>query len=207
MKPLPQALLDQAGLWRARNGVQRVATIATGYPELDRQLPGGGWPLGALTELIVGHYGIGELRLFLPALSALSRQCDRRLMWVAPPHEPYAPALAAAGLDISRHLVVRPEQSRDVLWAAEQGLRSGCCAAVLLWIERLSGREARRLQLAAESGAAWGLVFRPPAAAREHSPAALRLEMSVGSGERCLRILKARGGRPAVLDGLQWLAH
>lgn len=207
MKPLPQAILDQAGLWHARNGAQRVATIATGYPELDRQLPGGGWPLGALTELIVGQYGIGELRLFLPALSALSRRHGRRLMWIAPPHEPYAPALAAAGLDLSRHLVVRPEQSRDVLWAAEQGLRSGYCAAVLLWTERLSDREARRLQLAAESSAAWGLIFRPPAAAREHSPAALRLHMSVGSSGRCLQILKARGGQPAVLDGLHWLAH
>jgi hypothetical protein len=196
VKPLPQAILDQAGLWHARNGALRVATIATGYPELDRQLPGGGWPLGALTELIVGQYGIGELRLFLPALSALSRRHDRRLMWIAPPHEPYAPALAAAGLDLSRHLVVRPEQSRDVL-----------CAAVLLWTERLSDREARRLQLAAESSAAWGLIFRPPAAAREHSPAALRLHMSVGSSGRCLQILKARGGQPAVLDGLHWLAH
>jgi hypothetical protein len=207
VKPLPETLLDQAGLWRARHGNRRMSTIATGYPELDAHLPGGGWPLGALTELIVDRYGIGELRLFLPALCGLSHKSDRWLMWVAPPHEPYAPALAAAGLNLSRHLVARPDQRRDILWAAEHGLRSGCCAAVLLWTEYLSGREARRLQLAAESSKAWALVFRPPAALGDHSPAALRLKIGVDHGERRLHVLKTRGGHPTVLNGLQWLIH
>lgn len=207
MKPLPDALLKQPGLWRARHGNRHLPVLATGYPELDERLPGGGWPVGALTELIVEHDGIGEVRLLLPALSALSRKCDRWLMWIAPPYEPYAPALAAAGLDLSRHLVARPAHSRDALWAAEQGLRSGYCAAVLLWADRLSSREARRLQLAAEAGSAWAMVFRPPAALRESSPAALRLRMFADRGKRRLHILKVRGGRPAVLDGLQWLTH
>ena len=57
-------------------------------------MPGGGWPTGARTEILSGRAGIGELQLVLPALAALS-WAGKRVVWLAPPHLPYAPALAA----------------------------------------------------------------------------------------------------------------
>ena len=41
---------NQPGVWLG-SGFAEVRTEATGWPELDRMLPGGGWPAGALTEL------------------------------------------------------------------------------------------------------------------------------------------------------------
>jgi hypothetical protein len=89
------------------------ATLTSGFAALDAELPGGGWPLGALCELLPRHVGIGELRLLGPALASLSA-AGRSLAWIAPPHRPYAPALAAAGIDLARVLVVNRHWLRAV---------------------------------------------------------------------------------------------
>ena len=60
-------------LWRANQlGSGRSAVSATGFAALDAQLPGGGWPHGVLTELLLDQPGIGELRLLAPVLARLS---------------------------------------------------------------------------------------------------------------------------------------
>src|SRR5258706_11413266 len=100
------ALLDRPDIWRG-GALTRAGfpTVPTGFPELDAQLPGCGWPVGALTEIIPAHEGIGELRFLGPALSTLSRR-GLRLAWIAPPHPPHAPALASAGGDLSSALLL-----------------------------------------------------------------------------------------------------
>ena len=210
-----EKLLENPRVWRGSSRVDARAGLASGYPKLDRCLPGGGWPLAALTEILIGQYGIGELRLLMPALAQLSvaeteTHCDNPgeytepgwIAWVAPPFQPYAPALQQCGIDLSRVLVVRPKDDSELLWSAEQALSSGTCAAVLLWPDRLDNRASRRLQLAAEKGHSWAIAFRPLAARQQASAAALRLELQpTGQGTR-VHILKSRGGRPTVLDSL-----
>jgi hypothetical protein len=182
--------------------------VPTGFPALDAELPGGGWPTGCLTECLPAHEGIGELRLLGPALAALSR-AGRRLAWIAPPHLPYAPALHAAGIALERLLIVRTTAGeaslavRDALWAAEQALASAACGAVLVWPGMVKYAELRRLQLAAEKTRALAVLFRAPRAAREASPAALRLALHTASGGLAVRILKRRGAiceQPVVID-------
>ena len=84
------ALLDRSDIWRG-GGLSRAGapTVPSGFPGLDAELPGGGWPAGALTEILPAHEGIGELRLLGPALAGLSKR-GLRLVWIAPPHLPYA---------------------------------------------------------------------------------------------------------------------
>lgn len=200
-------LLDNPRVWRGRQSLESQDGLASGYPELDRHLPGRGWPQGALTELLAEHYGIGELRLLMPALARLSRQpADYSgpgwIAWVAPPFQPYAPALEQWNIDLSRLLIVRPKTTAETLWSAEQALSSGTCAAVLLWPESLDDQAGRRLQLAAEKGNSWAIAFRPPAARRQSSAAALRLELQATVDGTRIHILKSRGGRPAVLHNV-----
>lgn len=201
MNPVPDSLLKHPRIFRfADSAAAPVPGLPTGYPELDACLPGGGWPRAALNEILVARFGSGELQLMIPALASLCAEDVGEaywLTWVSPPHIPYAPALAAAGLDLARILMVRTRRSRDALWAAEQALRSGTCRAVLLWSEQVDGQHLRRLQLAAEEGNCWGIVFRPDAAKKRPSPAALRLRISVDDGRTHLDLLKVRGGRPA----------
>lgn len=169
--------------------------LPTGFPSLDAALPGGGWPLGALTEVLPAAPGVGEIGLLLPALADLSR-AGRWLAWIDPPHIPYAPALAAAGVDLSRLVTVRPACPADALWAAEQALGSGAPGAVLIWPPAaLADRALRRLQLASERGRAWGVLFRPPRAERAPSPAALRLAVLPAAETGIeVRVFKCRRG-------------
>ena len=88
---------------RLRAGARR--RVPSGYAALDAALPGRGWPQGALTELLLEREGIGEIRLTLPALARV-QAAGRDVVWIAPPHRPYAPALAAAGLDLARLVIV-----------------------------------------------------------------------------------------------------
>ena len=94
---------------------------------------------------------------------------------------------------------MRPKNATETLWAAEQALASGNCAAVLLWTDALNDARSRRLQLAAEKGRSWAIAFRPLAASAQASAAALRIRLRPGAAGTALDILKSRGGRPATL--------
>ncbi|MGQ0428882.1 MAG: translesion DNA synthesis-associated protein ImuA [Gammaproteobacteria bacterium] len=199
------ALLRHPRLWRGGGFTPGPAAVPTGFRRLDERLPGGGWPLAALTEILVPGAGVGEIRLLLPALRTLAAsrpEAPRWIAWLAPPHLPYAPALAAAGLDSSRMLVVRPQGGFDLLWAMEQALGSGACAAVLGWADAAGGPALRRLALAAEEGQSPGFLFRPPRHRGEPSPAALQLALSAHDDGLDVEILKCRGGVPARVDRL-----
>ena len=137
-------------LWRASQLAHSATRcIDTGFAALSAQLPGGGWPLGTLIELLVKQHGIGELRLLRPALAGLGK---RPIVLLQPPHAPQALALAALGLEPSQLFWIRSgAKSGDALWAAEQVLRSGCCGALLLWQNHARGETLRRLHLAAQS--------------------------------------------------------
>lgn len=190
-------LLRHPHLWRAREGmVAPHGSVPTGSPVLDQRLPGGGWPLGGVTELLYAREGTGELSLLLPALGALTGS-RRHVVFVNPPYLPYAPALAAGGVALERVLVVRVAPEREALWAAEQILRDRGCGAMLGWFARTDARVLRRLQLAAETGGAWGVLFRSPDQARVPSPASLRLHLEAGPEGCAVRILKCRGFPPS----------
>jgi len=198
-------LLKHPQIWPAgRSPVSRQKTLSTGFAELDQALSGG-WPVGVLIELLVDSSGTGEFRLLMPALKALSRttaQAPQWIMLIAPPYIPYAPALVRQGLDISRLQVVHCRRRTDVLWATEQALYSGTCAAVLAWSGASDDRALRRLQLAAEQGQSWLVLFRPGRFRRSHSPSTLRIDCrSVVSRGHALRvdIFKNRGSRPRAV--------
>ncbi|NLB57582.1 MAG: translesion DNA synthesis-associated protein ImuA, partial [Gammaproteobacteria bacterium] len=115
-----------------------------------------------------------------------------RVVLVAPPYVPFAPAWQAAGVELRQLEVVEAGTPRDALWAAEQCLRSGSCGAVLCWPLKADDRALRRLQVAAEAGRTLGFATRPLEAARNPSPAALRIAIDAAPSQ--LRVLKCRGG-------------
>ena len=188
-------------MWRGKVATVARAVIPTGFHELDRALPGGGWPLGALTEILVDGYGIGELGLLMPALTALTKEDPAKpkkwVAWVAPPFVPYAPALQQRGVNIDRLLMIHPTSGgKSRLWAIEQAIRSGSSASVLAWVAAADDVILRRLQLAAEEQGCWVLLFRPASTRLQRSPAALRIYLTQARVE----IVKCRGGRPGVVD-------
>lgn len=189
---LDKLLQGNPALWRGRDGDGSITGIETGFDALDALLPGGGWPVGALTEILVEQQGIGELWLVMPALARFGLN-GRWQAWIAPPYTPYPPSLLAAGIDLGSTLFVRPDHVMDTLWATEKMLRSGTCGAVLAWPETNDFRALRRLQLAAEQGRCWGILFRAARLASQPSPAALRLRLHARDEGLEVQILKVRG--------------
>jgi hypothetical protein len=194
-------ILQRQPVWRGAGLAHCPPGVPTGFPALDAALPGRGWPRGALTELVGDARGIGELQLMLPALARLTAS-GKRMVWLAPPHVPYAPALGAAGVDLAQLVVVQPARRRDALWAAEQVLRVPACQALLAWIPRLRYAELQRLAVAAEAGGGLAFLFRPAMAMHESSPASLRLALEAGAGELVVRLFKRRGAPASAPFGL-----
>jgi hypothetical protein len=194
-------ILADARVWKLKDASAAPTrpVWSTGCSALDARLPGGGWPTASLIEVLLDDTGLGEVQLFLPALVACQRAASW-LIWISPPHEPYAPALAQQGIELTRLLIVRPASATEALWAAEQALASGVCAAVLLWLKGTDDRWLRRLKLAAEAGGALGVLFRPERHRFESSPASLRLVVTKGEPEARLDLLKVQGGRPGPVD-------
>ncbi|AXK72732.1 translesion DNA synthesis-associated protein ImuA [Lysobacter sp. TY2-98] len=186
-------LLRERPIWRGRTPASPARDgVPTGLASLDAVLPGQGWVAAGLNEVLVPGDGMGELELLWPMLAQASQ--DAPVVLVAPPHLPYAPAWHAAGVRLDRLHLVRAAP-RDALWAAEQCMRSGACAAVLCWPQGMGDdRPLRRLQVAAESGRCRGVAIRPLSAARNPSPAPLRLV--VEGQPRQIRVLKCRGANP-----------
>ncbi len=199
-------LLADARVWKlsaAAAGASRPV-CSTGHRALDDRLPGGGWPTATLVEVLIDSTGLGEVQLFLPALVKAQQRAGGGdvpwVVWIGPPHEPYAPALAQCGVDLERLLIVRPDSATEALWAAEQALSSGICAVVFLWLKGTDDRWLRRLKLAAEAGGALGVLFRPERHRFESSPASLRLLLTQGAGTTQFELLKVQGGKPGPVD-------
>jgi len=225
--PEPEQL--HPALWRASQlGRASGRVLPSGFAALDAALPGGGWPAGVLTELLLPHPGVGEWRLLAPALAALQRGLDglpRAVMLFDPPARPCAWTLAALGLALPQLMLVRGRASSppgavrparrpagrvgpllpaaDVLWALEQSLASGQVGAALAWLPpRLGGDALRRLQLAAQAHPGPVFLFREAEAAARPSAAPLRLRLAPGApDELWLRVFKRRG--PPLADPLR----
>ncbi len=206
------------GLWRASQvGRPRELVFPSGFASLDEALPGGGWPASALTELLLPHPGVGELRLLAPVLARLQReQHERCLMWFDPPCLPCAWALRSLGLSPGQMVVVhsrvdaarlslqrrpalqpphRVPAAHASLWALEHALRSGHVGAVLAWLPaRLPADALRRLQLAAQGHEGPAFLLRDEAAATQASSAPLRLQLAAAAPDWLrVRVFKRRG--------------
>jgi len=191
-------------LWRAHQlGRQQGDAWASGFPALDAELPGGGWPARVLSELLLPHAGIGEMRLLAPALVA-AQQRRGCVMLFDPPAAPCAWVLGAFGLDLRQLFVLRsreaarrrsPLPAADLLWALEQSLRSGQLGAVLAWLPtRLPADALRRLQLAAQAHDGPAFLLRDLALRSAPSPAPLRLLLrAAGPDAMRVQFLKRRG--------------
>ncbi|WP_374012072.1 translesion DNA synthesis-associated protein ImuA [Pseudoxanthomonas koreensis] len=189
-----ESMLAARTLWHAgRNTAIAADGEPTGHAALDALLPQGGWPRRALTELLLPVDGVGELSLLLPTLARLTH-AGGTVALVAPPYIPYAPAWQDAGVELAGLEIIDAAPS-DALWAFEQCLRSGACAAVLGWPRQADATSLRRLQVAADSGACLGFALRDRRHAVNASPAALRLELARdGRGDVAWHVRKCRGG-------------
>jgi protein ImuA len=133
----------------------------TGLPMLDALPPGGAFARGAVHEVLSerGKSRPSYFALLLAKWAAHSSP-GGAVVWSDPKGELYPPALAAAGVPLERLFLLRPKNADDEVWAVTECLRSRGVAATVAALERLTDIQARRLQLAAETGGGVGLLLR-----------------------------------------------
>lgn len=188
-------------VWRGRELAQaQERTLSTGHALLDAQLPGRGWPVGNLVEVLQREAQQHVWQLLGPGLSASMAQGAGPAVLVNAPYQPFGPSLRAQGIVPEQLLCVQADKVSSTLWATEQALRCADVAAVLAWLPQARSEDLRRLQLCAQAGEKLLFVFRPVVCREQSTPARLRL-MVEGSERMEVRILKRRG--PPLLQALE----
>lgn len=204
LSSLPPALQD--ALWTASQvspGRQRIC--ATGFAALDQELPGGGWPTHALTELLqpwpAPREPLAEWRLLSPGLGRRAGP-GQALVFVGPPLMPHLPGLQQSGVAAAHLTWVRADTPQERLWTTEQLIKGPGAARELAglvsWLPQADAAQVRRLQTWALQCDAPVFIVRPAQVAQQSSAAPLRLRIALqGPGQLQIDILKRKG---PVLD-------
>jgi protein ImuA len=191
MSALANLVEIHPSLWRGSQLARAAGRVVdTGYKSLSAELPGGGWPISALIELLVQQAGIGELRMLRPALALLAK---KPIALVQPPHVPNMHAFAYMGIDPAKVVWLNTKKTADALWTVEQILRTGSFGAVLFWQQHIRSESLRRLSLAAQSNETLLMLMRPLASAMDSSPAQLRLSLRPAENGVAVEIIKRKG--------------
>ena len=161
----------------SRFAAQEKERVSTGVPALDAILPDHGLLRGTLSEWIGSEAGSGALSLAMRVAGQTQHDGakSRALIIVDRNRRLYPPAFPATGVQLEHTILVRPTSHADELWALEQSLRCPGVGAVLCRIDHLKTQQFRRLQLAAESGTAIGLLIRSATACKQSGWADVRL--------------------------------
>ena len=193
-------LPDMAAIWRGNEfGTVVSDTVSSGWPALDQELPGGGWPCGSLAEVLSPQPSVLEWRLIGPALRQVVSK-GGQVVVVGPPKHLHLPGLVHEGLD-QRHLIwIQTDTPAERLWVTEQLIKSNAAGAVVSWLPQARQEQIRRLQIGAQGCEGLVFLFRPESAQHEASAAPLRLQATYGvDWELQVQVFKRRG---PVHDGV-----
>ncbi len=157
---------------RARQAGWTRRFIPTGLVALDDALPHGGLPCGAVTEILSDGSGVGAMTLAMRIATRIETGTDegvpecceafddhRYVVLIDTFQDFYPPAAAQRGVALDRLIVIRPSGHKEAFWALDQSLRCRAVAVVIAPLVQLDEVRSRRLQLAAESSGALGLVL------------------------------------------------
>lgn len=185
--------LGQA-VWRGVDlGRGTGPVLASGFSALDAELPGGGWPCQALSEILSPQPSVLEWRLVGPALRAVVAG-GGQVVVVGPPKAPHLPGLHHCGVDAGHFVWIQADAPAERLWCTEQLIKSGTCGALMSWLPQARPEQIRRLQVCAQACQGPVFLFRPAAAQHESSAAPLRLVATIGlDWELHVQVLKRRG--------------
>jgi protein ImuA len=200
-----------AAIWRGTEFGSPVTTVlSTGFPALDAELPGFGWPCHSLTELLQPQPTVAEWRLLAPAICQVVAR-GGNIVVVGPPKSPHLPGLRHIGLD-ERHLVwIQAETPAERLWVTEQLVKANAAGLLVSWLPQVRQEQIRRLQVCAQACDGPVFLCRPTAAEHEPSAAPLRVQLRFGlDWELHVHLFKRKGPThegvltlPSVPGGLE----
>lgn len=228
-----EVLLAQMGSkLRFAGGDESPRPLALGWPALDAVLPDGGLPRGIVELAAPGKLG-GATSVALAAVcAAQSRNPSAWCAWIDPEGSLHAPGVVAAGVDLSRMLVVRTPRPLlgkvgvkvvssgafgvvvvdvDALIPSHSSGALGAPGVLAVSLPRSRGWApellVRKLALAAEPSGATVLLLTDASKPRAASwPVALRLELSRPDARSLtVSVAKERRGRVGLARTVPFL--
>jgi protein ImuA len=201
-----------------RRGLDRrgLGHLVFGPPEIDRALPGGGLPVGALHEICGAGADSEHATAAALLIGGILARTRGSIVWALQRRDVFAPALAGVGLHPDRVIYAEAGKPDTVLMVMEEALRHRGLAAVVGEVSgRLSLTASRRLQLSAETSGVIAFALRRSSrhddpVLREPSAAVTRWRVSalpsvakpewppgLDRARWRLELLRCRGGEPA----------
>lgn len=177
-------------LWQGSQQKVYTETQPSGYIELDEQL-NGGFPTHGVIE-INSPLAIGELLLLTPYIKENGQ--NLLSVFINPPGHINSEYFTQQGMDLDKLILLFPKTEQEALWAAEQCLKSGCCGSVLLWHPSLEVHQARRLQVASETGQCLHFLFKTEQKSQMTLPISLSLTLQAEQNGLHVAINKRKGG-------------
>jgi len=191
--------LVEAAIWRGTElGSAVTSVLTTGWPALDAELPGGGWPMRAVSEVLAAQPYALEWRLLSPTLRRVAT-AGGQMVAIGPARHPHLPGLLHEGMVERQFIWIQAEAPSERLWVTEQLIKSNSAGAIVAWLPQARQEQIRRLQVCAQGCDGPVFLCRPEAARHEASAAPLRVHASVSlDWELRINVFKRRG---AVHDG------
>ena len=192
VEPLPGHVA--ASLWRADElRSPPTAVHPTGWAALDAELPGGGWPGMAVTEVLMSQPGVLEWRLLMPALRPIVAS-GGEVAVVGPARPPAMAGLVQDGIEPDRFWRYQVDEPARRLWVTEQLLRGNGCEVLIAWLPQVRQEQLRRLQACAQGFEGLCFLIRPAHALKDSSPAPLRIAAALATDwDLRVRVAKRRG--------------
>lgn len=181
-------------LWRGTELSQNHTQVRpSGWQALDAELPGGGWPTHAVTEVLAAQPAVLEWRLLGPSLRAITAD-GSQVVVVGPPRVPHLPGLLHEGLDERNFIWIQADKPAERLWVTEQLIKANAAGAIVAWLPQARQEQLRRLQVCAQACEALVFLCRPQATRHEASAAPLRLQAAIGlDWQLHVEVFKRRG--------------
>jgi len=127
--------------------------IPFGINQIDQILPSKGLETGTVNQIIgdkVDNAAIGFGAALLSLFLNNNNLNGSVVLWCRKSKGLYAPGMRVFNLKESQLLLTYSDKDKDILWAMEEGLRSGVLVGVLGEFQNLTTIIIRRLQLASE---------------------------------------------------------
>ena len=183
-------LFDAGQLWQG-NTETTIEVTDTGFPELNVQLCGQGWPAHMLIEFLTDDFFSAPIQCALATWR--SQQDARWIAFVNPPLTPCTERLMQEGIETSKVDIINVTADQFA-WCLEQLALAESTRSVIAWeTETLTSTQLRRLQLACQRGKTQLFLIRQPTHRHQASPAPVRASINPSTTGFEITIFKQPG--------------
>ncbi len=189
--------------------------IDTGLGPIEAAFPNKTFPIGAIHEFTSKAFShVAATNGFITGIAGSLMKKGGACLWVSTRRTVFPASLHFFGIDPERIIFIDEKQTKQALWAIEEGLKCASLAAVIGELSDLTFTQSRRLQLAVEQSHVTGFIHRIGAKTENNLACVSRWQIrpiaseldglpGVGHPRWNVRLAKVRNGLPGNWQ-LEW---